>query len=482
MIASLTQENELLREQLRLLKSQRFGRRSEKFDHPTLFDEAETADQTEQPEKTDNSVDVKAHKRRKKGRKPLSDDLPRIDIIHELPESERICSIDGHALEVIGEEVTEQLDYIPAKVQVLRHIQKKYACPHCRKGIHTAKKPPQPIAGSIATASLLAFIVVSKYLDGLPLYRLTRIFDRIGVELSRATMANWMVKMGKLVQPLINLMQDMMLDYDILQMDETTVQVLKEPGRKASSKSYMWVRRGGPPDKKIILFDYDASRGAHVPETLLANYKGFLQTDGYNGYGPVAAAPNIVRVGCMAHARRKFDEALRSAGKKKRKTSLAAEAIQQIGKLYAIEKQLRKEKASPAQRLKVRQEQARPILDSLRVWLDKNRPRVLPSSATGKALNYLHEQWDYLIRYLDDGRLEIDNNAVERAIRPFTIGRKNWLFSNSTGGAKASANLYSLIETARNNGLEPYAYLKHLFTALPLAESVDDYDALLPWN
>ena len=468
-----------LQEQLNLALAKRYAASSEKIspDQVCLFDEAE-ADVSAIEDADDDAILVPAHTRKKRGRKPLPDNLPRVDIIHELPASERHCDHDGQLLVEIDEVISEQLDIIPAKIQVIRHIRKKYAC-SCGQCIKTAPLPAQPIPRSMASPGLLAHITVSKYQDALPLYRQETILQRMGVELPRATLANWMIQAGALIQPVINLLRDRLLDYDILQMDETTVQVLNEQGKTAQSKSYLWLQRGGPPDKPVVLYDYDPGRGAGVPTRLLTGFTGHLQTDGYDGYNAVVAANGLVHVGCMAHARRKFSEAVKAQGKKKRKGK-AHQGLALIQKLYRVEKQARKLK--PEERHSHRQRHARPILDELRTWLDEALPQVPPTSATGKALNYLHREWDKLIRYLDDGRLEIDNNGAENAIRPFVVGRKNWLFSASVKGVKASANLYSLIETAKANKLEPYAYLRYLFTALPQAETVEAIEALLPGN
>jgi hypothetical protein len=329
----------------------------------------------------------------------------------------------------------------------------------------------------MASPGLLAHIAVSKYQDALPLYRQETILRRIGVELPRATLAHWMIRSGTLIQPLINLMQDRLLDYDIIQMDETPVQVLVEAGKRAQSKSYIWVQRGGPPDQPIVLYDYDPGRGAGVPKRLLEGFKGYLQTDGYDGYNAVVAANGLIHVGCMAHARRRFSDAVKAQGRN-HKQGKAHQGLSLIRKLYRVEGQARK--LTPDERYAHRQQQARPVLEEMRTWLDQSLPQIPPSSATGKALNYLHNEWGQLIRYLDDGRLEIDNNGAENAIRPFVLGRKNWLFSASVKGVKASANLYSLIETAKANGLEPYAYLRRVFAELPQAETVEAIEALLP--
>jgi transposase len=466
-----------LQEQLNLALARRYAASSEKLspDQIRLFDEAEV--QAVAPAE-DETITVPAHTRRKRGRKPLPEALPRVEVVHELPDNERICPHDGNALTEIGTVTSEQLDIIPAKIQVIRHIRKQYAC-RCGHCIKTAALPPQPIPKSLASPGLLAHITVSKYQDALPLYRQESILQRIGVELPRATLANWMIQAGTLIQPVINLLRDRLLAYDILQMDETPVQVLKEPGKTAQSKSYLWLQRGGPPEQPVVLYDYDPGRGAEVPKRLLAGFTGYLQTDGYDGYNAVVALNHLTHVGCMAHARRKFDEAVRAQGKKQ-SASNAPRGLALIRKLYRVEKQARK--LTPEARHDHRQRHARPILDELRSWLDESLPQVPPTSATGKALNYLHNEWDKLIRYLDDGRLEIDNNGAENAIRPFVLGRKNWLFSASVKGVQASANLYSLIETAKANGLEPYAYLRHLFTELPKAETVEAIEALLPGN
>jgi len=469
----------LLQEQLNLALAKRYAASSEKIspDQVCLFDESE-AETTAIEAVDDALIEVPAHTRKKRGRKPLPDNLPRVDVIHDLPESERHCDHDGRPSREIDEVISEQLDIIPAKIQVIRHIRKKYACA-CGRCIKTAPLPAQPIPKSMASPGLLAHIAVSKYQDALPLYRQETILQRIGVELPRATLASWMIQTGTLIQPVINLLRDRLLDYDILQMDETTVQVLNEQGKTAQSRSYLWLQRGGPPDQPVVLYDYDPGRSAKVPTRLLAGFTGTLQTDGYVGYNTVVAANGLIHVGCMAHARRKFSEAVKAQGKKKKKGK-AHQGLVLIQKLYRVEKLARQ--LAPEDRYARRQQQARPILDELRAWLDDSLPLVPPTSATGKAMHYLRREWDKLIRYLDDGRIEIDNNAAENAIRPFVVGRKNWLFSASVKGVTASANLYSLIETAKANGLEPYAYLRYLFTALPKAETVEVIEALLPGN
>jgi transposase len=467
-----------LQEQLNLALARRFAARSEKLspDRIRLFDEAEAAgDAAADTSPEPATVEIAAHTRKARGRRPLPEALPRVEIIHELPSAERQCPHDGAVLAEIAQVVSEQLDIVPAKIRVLRHVRKQYACA-CGQCIKTAPLPAQPIPKSLASPGLLAHVAISKYRDALPLYRQEQILARIGIELPRATLANWMIAAGQLVQPLINLLRDRLLDYDIVQMDETPVQVLNEPSKTACAKPYLWLQRGGPPEQRVILFDYDPSRGAAVPKRLLEGFTGTLQTDGYGSYAAVVALQKLIHIGCFAHARRKFADAVKVQGRSP--PGRAHKGLAFIRKLYAIEAHARE--MTPAQRYCHRQRHARPVLDKLRAWLDAALPHVPPSTTLGKALAYLHRQWPALIGYLNDGRYEIDNNRAENALRPFVLGRKNWLFSNSVGGVKASANLYSLIETAKANGLEPYAYLRRVFTELPKANTVAAIEALLP--
>jgi transposase len=497
LVLTLTRENrqlkaqqDTLQEYIRLLLHKRFGAQSEKYraEQSDLFNEAEAY--TEDDFESLSQIDATSSQQEavelplslptaKRGRKALPTELPRVDIIHELPEAQRHCQ-EGHALVVIGEEVSEQLDIIPAKIQVLQHIRKKYACPCCSAGVKTAPMPPQPIPKSNASAGLLAYIVTAKFLDALPLYRQSQQFQRIGVHLPRATLANWMIRCGGLVQALHNLMQEQLNRYPIQQMDETTVQVLKEDGKAASSDSYMWVQHGGPPEQPVILFSYSPSRSQTVADQLLHDFQGILQTDGYAGYCAPCAKNGLRHAGCWAHVRRKFDEALKAQDPKApAKAGKASEALAIIRELYRIEKQI-KDKPM-AEKARVRQQQAIPILNTLKDWLDTSLTQVPPSSLTGKALTYLSNQWPTLTVYCEDGRLDIDNNAIERAIRPFVIGRNNWIFSDTVKGVNASANLYSLVETAKLNNLEPYRYLHHVFKELPKAQTLADIEQLLPW-
>jgi transposase len=294
-----------------------------------------------------------------------------------------------------------------------------------------------------------------------------------------------MVKMGDLVEALVERIHGEIRSGSFAQADETPFQVLKEPGKSPQSQSYLWVLRGGVREHPLVYYEYDPSRSAEVPKRLLRGFQGFLQTDGYEGYTALGQESGIVHVGCWAHARRKFDEALRGQGKSRKKRakpsskeSKARQGLSQIQKLYALERTLAD--ATPEARHAARRELMAPLLEKLRAWLDASLPSVPPQSLTGKALHYLEGQWPKLVRVLEDGRLRLDTNLVENAIRPFVLGRKAWLFADTVGGARASANLYSLVETAKANGLEPWAYLRYLLERLPAATDPGDLEALLP--
>jgi transposase len=479
-IANLERIIRVYEEEKRLARAKRFAASSEKGAlQYCLFDEAEQLYEAmpDDEEVTSTEIEVKSHKRRG-GRKPLPEDLPRIQIIHELPQAERRCHC-GCELEKIDTVVSEQIDIVPAQVTIIEHVRYKYGCQHCEQAPITAPLPPQPIPKSRASAGFLAYVITSKYADGIPLYRQCHALGRLGIEQERHTLAHQVIKTGPLIQPLINLLQDRALSYDINQMDETRTQVLKEPGRAANSDSFMWVMRGGPPDQPVILFDYDPSRSQSVPERLLVNYKGYLQTDGYAGYNGVLKDKHIIGVGCWQHARRKFTDAQTAIKRSdKQPHTKVQQALRFIGQLYAIEKRGRK--LTPEERYALRQQKSMPVLNEFKNWLDHQH--INPQGKLGEAITYLRNQWPRLLIYCQDGRLEIDNNGIENKIRPFAIGRKNWLFSTSQKGAKTSALLYSLIETAKANHLNEYAYLKYIFTELPKATCVEDYEKLLPWK
>jgi len=481
--ASKDGQIEQLREQNALLIQRLFGRKSEQSADPdspqlAMFNEAEQlAEAAPEAPAVEAQEEVVAPTKRRGKRKPLPAELPRVEVIHELPEHELTCEC-GCRKQAIGEETSEQLEIVPMQIRVIRHIRKTYACKGCETAPVTADKPAQLIEKSLASPSVLAMLLTTKYVDGLPLHRFEKVLSRHGVDISRQTLARWVIQCGEQLQPLLNLLRDQLLESPVIHCDETRVQVLKEPDRDPSSQSWMWVQTGGPPDRPVILFDYSSSRAQEVPLRLLQGYRGYLMTDDYAGYNAVAAQAGVERLACWAHARRKFVEAQKV--QPKGKTGRADIALGMINKLYGIERELKEIDAE--QRYQGRQQRSLPILAQLKAWLEKTQPQVTAQNALGKAVNYLASNWSRLQRYVEAGHLPIDNNPAERAIRPFVIGRKNWLFSDTPKGATASAQLYSLVETAKANGQEPYAWLRHVLESLPLAKDVEDYEALLPWN
>jgi transposase len=450
--------------QLNLNTSQRFGKKSEKTPKGT-FNEAERIKKTDPP------------KHHKKGRKSLPAELEREVRQYTLESPKCEC---GGELHVCGEQVSEQLKLEPVQIRVIQHKQLKYACRRCEKTsisskIITAPKPAQPIPGSIASPETLAAVLTAKYCDALPLNRQEMIYQRGGLGISRSTLASWCIKSAALLQPLIDTMQQHLIKEPVACADETTVQVLDEPERTPEQKSYMWVYRSGTFSKQpVVLYDYQPGRKGEYPQTYLAGFEGYLQCDGYQAYNAVKGATLAC---CWAHARRKFDEALKAQPEKSGK---AKQGLAYIQKLYAIERKAKQR--TPEERQVLRQQQAQPILDKLKQWLELSQTQMLPKSYLGKAIRYTLDYWDRLVRYVEDGQIDIDNNVTERDIRPFTTGRKNWMFSQSVNGAKSSAVIYSIVMTCRANNINPYDYLKQLLRELPQRAEGADLTDLLPWN
>jgi transposase len=477
-----------LYEQVLLLRHRHFGVSSEQSStQPSLFDEAETLAQdstTDQdvaplPPAQPSSVESvpPAEKKARGKRRPLSAELERIDVMHDVPESERICPC-GTAMVEIGRDISEQLDIVPMQVRVLRHIRIRYGCLQSLHTPVTAALPPQPLPKSNASSDFLAMLLTVKFVDGLPLARFESVLARHGTPVPRQTLARWVIGASQLLQPLHNLMRDTLMDGPFIHMDETVVQVLKVPDKAPTSDSYMWVQVGGLPGKPVVLFDFDPSRSGAVPVRLLAGYRGYLMTDGYKGYNELVRTEEIEHLVCWAHARRNFVEAARVQAKGKR--GRADEAIELIGQLYKIERNHKNVKDE--ERRLARQNLSLPVLEKLHAWLEKTLVAVPPKSALGSAAAYLRDYWSRLIRYTERGDLPIDNNRAEASIRPFVCGRKAWLFSDTLAGAHSSAIIYSLVETAKANGLEPYTWLRRVMRALPAAKTVEDIEALLPWN
>lgn len=494
-------ERDLLQEQLNRFKRQLFAAKSEKVGEAAhqkdmFFNEAEGEGAQAQPAaeevEEDDKIDVPAHKRKpKRGRKPLDAALPREVRRHELPEDERVCPHDGATLREIGVEASEQLDIIPQQVRVIRHERVKYACPCCHSGLRLAQKPPQVIPKGLLSEAALAWVITSKYLDGLPLYRQAALLGRFGgTDLSRNTLAAGVVRVGQAAQPVVNLLRDALLDSFIVHGDETEVQVLKEPGRKAQAKSYMWVQMTqasgangtGPP---IRLFGYSPSRSTHAARTLYEGLRpgGVLMSDGYEPYAAIAEQHRLVHLGCWAHCRRYFHDALQALPKDKRgPEQLPARFIALIGVLYKVETEARDADLDVQALQQRRQAHSKPVLEQIEALALQHLHGVLPGSLLGKALHYVTAQWRKLVRYVEDGRYPIDNNACENAIRPFVVGRRNWLFADTVAGANASANLYSLLQTCLANRIDGYRYLTTLLVELPKARTVEDFEALLPWH
>ena len=470
-------------EKWQLALKQRFAASSEGYQgQGELFNEAE--EQLTPSEEEVAAEETITYTRKKTRRPSLAPELPREDVLHDLDEADKVCDDCGNDLHRMGEEVSEKLEFIPATVKVIRHIRPKYSCRCCEQKatqttIKIAPVPASILPKSIATPTLLAQIITAKYQFGLPLYRQEALFKSFGIELHRQTMSRWLIKLGQQLQPLYDRMHHRLLEQPALWSDDTPVKVLDVDKTQCT----MWVYGCGgdkpttmgdsPPLPNIVLYDYQDGRGGTHPNHFLNGYTGLLQVDGYAGYHKTQAT----LAGCWAHARRKFMDA--KAVQPKGKTGRADQALNLIQKLYGIEKQLNQATAREKQAL--RQTEAVPIMQQLKAWLDKTALQVPPKSTIGAAVHYTLNQWDKLQVYLEQGEVAIDNNRAERAIKPFVIGRKNWLFSNTRSGAHASALLYSLIETAKANGIQPSVYLTALFEQLPHSKANDSLDHLLPW-
>jgi len=475
-------------EQIILSRHRQFGSSSEQLSgQARLFDEAETlatgtTDEQDiapvPPEAAVSPIAAKPKVKTRGKRAPLPAELPRVVVIHDVPEAERTCSC-GTPMVVIGQQVSEQLDIVPMQIRVLKNIRNTYGCPQSAHAPITAPLPAQPLPKSNASPDFLAMLLTAKYVDGLPLTRFNKVLTRHGMPVPVQTLARWVIGSAETtLQPLFNVMRDTLFDGRFIHMDETVVQVLKEKDKSPTSNSYMWVGVGGPPDKPVVIYDYDPSRSGAVPARLLQGYEGYLMTDGYEGYNKLVSAGGIVHLICRAHVRRKFVEATQVQPKGKK--GLADEAVALIGRLYGVERKYKD--ATDEERHLARQQLSLPILNELRAWLTKTQPVVTPKSALGTALAYMHNYWDKLVRYVEGGDLPIDNNRSENAIRPFVIGRKAWLFSDTPAGANASAIIYSMVETAKANGLDPYSWLRRVMRDLPAAKTVEEIEALLPWN
>ena len=475
-------------EQFILSRHRQFGVSSEQLSgQGRLFDEAEVlaAESTEAQdiapiptEAAASSSEDKPKAKARGKRAPLPPELPRVVILHDVPEVDRFCPC-GTPMVLMGQQISEQLDIVPMQIRVLQHVRNTYGCPVSEHAPVTAPVPVQPLPKTNASADFLAMLLTVKYVDGLPLTRFNKVLNRHGAPVPVQTLARWVIGSAeKVLQPLFNVMRDTLFDGRFIHMDETVVQVLKEKDKSPTSNSYMWVGVGGPPGKPVVIYDYDPSRSGAVPARLLQGYQGYLMTDGYEGYNQLVRTEQIAHLVCWAHVRRKFVEATRVQPKGRK--GLANQAVALIGRLYGVERKYKE--ASVEERHLARQSLSLPILAELRTWLDKTQPAILPKSALGAVLSYMNNYWDKLTRYTEAGDLPVDNNRCENAIRPFVVGRKAWLFSDTPAGANASAIIYSMVETAKANGLDPYAWLRRIMRDLPSARTVEEVETLLPWN
>ena len=471
-IAGLNQKLQWLMEQIRLGKKHRFGASSEKseYDQPNLFNEVEAYAEPFAPAPELLEIEKHYRKKRREAADCLPEDLPVEVVEHRLSEEEQVCPACEGPLHVMGKEVVRrELKLVPASAVIVEHVRYTYACRNCERNAISVPvvKAPVPMAvikGGFATPEAIAHIATQKFVMGVPLYRQEQEWKRQGILLSRQTMSNWLLRAcEEWLEPVYDALRKMLLEHEVLHADETVLQVLREPGKAAQSKSYMWLYRTGSDAKMpIVLLDYRESRRAEHPKEFLNGWGGYLHADGYTGYHSLSA--KITVVGCWAHARRKFDEALKALPKKDQTDSGALIGKQYCDRLFAIERELAE--LPPQQRHEQRLEQAKPVLDEFLLWLEEQAAH-LGKNSFGKAVRYTLDQWKYLEHYLLDGRLEISNNRAERSIKPFVIDRKNFLFANTPRGAQASAVIFSLIETAKENGLNPYDYLCYTFAAAP---------------
>lgn len=490
-VETLVAENETLEEKLRLAIFKRFGRSSEQSSEDTsqahLFSEAEDTEypaEEDTPEE-DDVITVATHTKKKPGKKPIDAKHPRFEREIDISGDDKQCAC-GQEMVRIGEETTERINVIPEQIWVDRIVRPKYACHQCegsgdesKPAVRIAPVEPTVVPKGIASASLIAFILVNKFVDHLPFYRQEKRFERIGITISRQDMSNWTVRAAAMLQPLIERFRTMIRGGPVVNVDDTRVQVLKEPDRPNTKGSFMWLARGGPPDTPVALYTYSRTRSVDFLLWLLSGATLYMQGDAHRAHEAFAATEaGIIRVGCFAHARRKFYEAAQAS----KKPGAAHEGLKYITQLYQIEKALRAKELTEQDFAETRRKQVEPVLAKFQRWLTKKQETVVPSSLLGKAVNYTIDEWSALIRYVEHPALTPDNNAAENAIRPFVLGRKNWLFSGSPNGAAASCTIYSLIETAKQNNLDPFAYLYYVLDRAPRITHDDEWDELLPGN
>jgi transposase len=476
------QAYEYLKDQMLDLRRQLFGKKSERYLDPenmqqSLFDKASFTELDAAASSTqEDATQVGAHARKKKAKSEK--ELPRRIEIIPLSKHDLQCSC-GACKTVIRYETKDLVNYQPAVFEIIEQRREVAACPNnCDGSVITAPAPLHILPKVKATESFLSFLVVSKLDDRQPLYHLERqLSERHGIDCSRQTMARWIIDLMEPLQPIYNLLKDNVIDYDVSSCDATTLQVLKEPGRNPQTKSYVYCIRGGPPKKSVVLYDYNAVEHKQFVYDWFIGFNSYLHVDGDNFFDLIGNN-NATIVNCNAHARRKFEPIAKSNKGK----GIAKEAMRYFKALYKIERDAKNDQLTPEQRYQLRQDKAKPLFEEFNTWIDKIAPTVLPKSALGGAVNYCIKYRKGLMRYLDDGRLEIDNNLTEQEIKPLVIARKNFLFCDSVAGAKALCLHFGLIRTAKLHGLDPYHYYVMLLKNVPHCKSIEDYEKLLPWN
>jgi transposase len=457
-----------------------YGPRSERFDPTQLLlfglkvEETPIDVKSIAEESGEELVTRRIAKRHKHGRRPLPDYLPRIEILHDLKDEEKPCPCCGELRHRIGEEVSEQLEYMPALFKVLKHVRVKYACGRCEHDgynpqIVAAAKPPQPIEKGLPGPGLLAYVITSKLGDHLPLYRLEHIFQRQQLSVARSTMAAWLAAAAELARPLVERMADRIRASKVVHTDDTRVPI-QSPGEGKCRNGRIWAYIGDR-DNPYIVYDYTPDRSRAGPTNWLCSFKGFLQADAYGGYDGIYHGGNVVEVACWAHARRKFFDAKEADGKR------AAQMLSMVRELYAFEDQAKE--VNHEQRQLLRQEQSVPVLARIKTWLDAERQVVLPRSAMAAAMQYALNQWDALCVYATEGFLAIDNNAAERAMKRVAIGRKNWLFAGNDKAGETAAILWSLIASGERHDVDPQRYLTSVLAKLPFTPK-DAINQFLP--
>ncbi len=479
------EENNRLRAIIKDFQRHRFGSKSERYLDPDLpvqgdlfaeiFGEEELVPATE-PEEGDNVISIAAHKRCKRNSK-LPTNLPHREEIIKAENDICSCGAKKTLLKYI---ISKRLHQIPERYEIIVQKREVLICTRgCQNSISTAPNPLRILPKAQVTEEFLANIIVSKLHDRQPLYHMEQKFkNRFGFEIARNKLARWFIDTSKALQPLINLMKDEIIGYDVASCDPTSIQVLSEPGRKATQKSYWYCFRGGPPDKKVIVYDYNATAHKKYLVNWFAGFKGYIHVDAQNIFDELAKQPGTFMAYCNSHARRKYEpiaKATKGAG-------LATEAMRVYRKLYKIEDHIKVNKFNPSQCFMYRLNKAKPIIDAYQKWLEQSYPTTLPKSALGKALAYSLNHKKELATYLNDGRLSIDNNGTEQEIKPVVMSRKNFLFAYSVAGAKALCIHMSLIRSAILHGLDPYHYYVAVMKVIPYCETAEDYEKLLPWN